>query len=211
MPTDADLELQLVEQIGLDRLSQRGRPRQSLAVAYVRDLTAEDIVLAVEFPSGLSTMNDLSPLQRVEPKHHALAMALAKGMKQTEAGLAIGYTAVRVNQLTRDPLFKELMDYYVSQAEGRFLDAHERLGMLGLSAAEELQHRLDERAETLTTKEVREIAEMAFDRSTAPSKGLGVKGGAGANAPVQVNISFPAAVQSRDAVATIDLTPNREG
>jgi hypothetical protein len=197
-------ELRLVESLGLDTL-RRGRPRQQLTVEFVRELTAEDVagIGSGQLPAPVQ------PLARVEAKHHALARLLASGASQVEAALAIGYTPQRVHQLTEDELFVQVLDYYRTQAEARFLDAHERLGLLGLSAAGELQKRLDETPERLTTREVKDIAEFAFDRSTAPAKG-GPRGPGGGAAPVQVNISFPAQAPQGEG-AVLDLTANAEG
>jgi hypothetical protein len=176
-----------------------------LTVEFVRQLTQEDV-------SGLAKGQlpaPVQPLARVEAKHHALARLLASGASQVEAALAIGYTPQRVHMLTEDPLFCEVLEYYRTQAEARFLDAHERLGLLGLSAAGELQKRLDETPDRLTTREVKDIAEFAFDRSTAPAKG-GPRTGAGGAAPVQVNISFPSAPSGAEQGAVLDLQAERQ-
>lgn len=202
----ADNSMQLLESLGLDVLTKRAPRAAPLAMEYVRDLTAEDVSRAAELPA----LTEQSALRGVSTKHHTAAQLIASGEKQTAVAAMLGLSQSRLSTLcSQDPEFMQLVEYYRSQGEARYLNVHERLGALGMQAVDELQYRLENAPADVSTREVREILEAAMDRSIAPSK----KGGSSGNAApaagaVQVNISFPGA-DAATARPTIDIAANR--
>jgi hypothetical protein len=195
--------LALLEQLGLNALSKPGRRAVPLALEYVRDLTADDIERANN--GELAPIAEGLGLKAVSTKHHTVAQLLASGTKQIDAAFAVGMTPQHVSNLSRDPQFMELVEYYRAQGEAKYLNVHERLGQLGMATVDELTHRVENKPDTITTRELKEILEASMDRSIAPIKGNG-KGGAAPPSAVQVNISFPG--QDSASAKTIDLQAN---
>lgn len=106
-----------------------------------------------------------SPLKRLSDRHHALARALASGMKAGHAGLTVGYTASRVSILQADPAFKELLNFYREDTEANYRDLHERLGGLAYDAAEELAQRLEDDPDAVSVGQLMEITKLGADRT----------------------------------------------
>lgn len=142
--------------------SARGKRPQPAAVSYVRDLGPEDAELITNPPAlGSQTPS----LVRLRTAHHALARLLAEGVPAVQASAITGYSLSRITILQADPAFADLLSYYKGQVAEKYLDVHERLGVLGMTAVEELQERLEERPEEFKNRELMELAEMALDRS----------------------------------------------
>ncbi len=150
--------------IGSGRGSRRARPTHGvpLAIAKTRDLDDGDLAnILAPPPAGAQTPTVLE----LRHGHHTIARLLADGTKQVEISAITGYSQSRISILKGDPAFQELMAYYSTQKEAIYLDVHQRLGTLAITAVEELQQRLDEGPGKMTNREVKEIAEMALDRS----------------------------------------------
>lgn len=159
----------------------RGRRPSSALMEYVRDLRLSDIqALDSPVPLGIRTPQ----LTRIRNTHHALARALADGISQTEAGYITGYSPSRISILKQDPSFQELVEYYKTQAQAKYLDVHQRLATLGISTLEELQERLEHRPEGFANRELMEMAELCLDRSVTAKAAQ--PGGAG----IAISIKF---------------------
>lgn len=173
--------------------SARGRRRQGAVPHYVRDLQESDLYQIHQPPEvGASAQ----PLRALRERHHAIARLVAEGRKGVEISAILGVSQTWLSTLKSDPAFVELVQYYASQKEAMYLDVHERLAMVGGTALAILQDRLDAEGEDMSTRELRELAEFAFDRSVAPAKGAGQAGGQTGGAPVTVQVNFvPAARQ----------------
>lgn len=199
---DAVLGVEDLEQIVLANVPPaRGRQAMPLAMDYSRDLVSDDIA-KLSLPLPVATAQP-GVVARLRHGHHALARLLAEGRKAVEISEITGYSQSRISILKSDPAFCELVEYYRGQVTEVYLDMHSRLATLGITAMQELQERLEDNPERLSTKEVREIMDTAFDRSIAPTKGAKFGGG---NAPaVAVNVTF---VKSQsESAPMIDVTP----
>jgi hypothetical protein len=165
--------------------SARGAaPKAPPDFTILRDLTEEDSVELLSPPPAGST----APLlKRVRTQHHHLARLIASGAKDVEAGAISGFSSSRVSILRRDPAFAELVEYYRSQAEQKFLDVHERLASVGMAVVEEIHERLEEDPAQFSPKELVLIGEFTLDRSSAPPKS---KMGGASGALPQISISF---------------------
>lgn len=159
------------------------------------------------WPIGELTLADLkndAPLPKegavvkLRTTHHAIARLLAEGRKHVEVAAITGYTQNRISVLLADPTFKELVEFYREQVSGKYLDVHERLATLGVTATEILQERLETDADDVPYGVLIKVAEMAFDRSVAPKKDQGTAGGG--NAP-SISINF---VKNEPQSITID-------
>ena len=195
---------------GLGRLPPRVRTEAPVALSYVRDITLDDLARLMTEPREPAPVTQLQSLRAT---HHSLARCLATGMSHADAAATTGHSISRVAFLTSsDRGFIELVEHYKGIKQEEFVDAQKRLASLGLAAQEILQERLEESPEAFTNKELREVAEFAFDRSIAPSKGAGA--GRGQANPVNIAVSFvsPRApeVEARAESPMIDLKPERE-
>lgn len=184
--------------------SMRGgrKPAAPLSVVYVRDLGMEDLPKLIDPEQGPGA----PPLVRLRNTHHHLARLLASG-ETIQACMAItGYSQSRISILQSDPAFKELLAFYAQETQKVYLNVHERLARFGTDALETLQERLDEAPDQFTNRELKELAEMALDRSVAPPKGQS-QGQVG-SAPVSVNfvVKFKE-VSGGEALPLLDLTP----
>ncbi len=168
--------------------SGRGRKAKPLDISYVRDLGEGDLDLIMN-PPPLGV--EIKPRARMKNSHHQLARLLAEGRRPQECSAILGHAPSTISSLQGDPAFKELVSYYEAQVREVFLDVHQRLANLGMDVIEELQERVIEAPGDFSPKELREIAEMALDRSVAPPK-AGAKGGPTGAGMVQLNVQFVA-------------------
>lgn len=203
--------------LGIDQFAKRGpgRPRTKppLIVTYLRDLTPADLVVLDNAPPAADSVTPYSSISKIRYSHHMMARLVALGKRDAEVAAITGHA---INSITRlrnyDPAFKELVAHYAAIKDEQFVDASARLAVLGTTAVEELQERLEEKPAAFTVRELKEVAEMAFDRSVAPARGKGPAGGGQGNSqPVNVNVTFvsPRVPQLEDQ-AIIDVTPQQQ-
>jgi hypothetical protein len=162
--------------IGSARGSRKGRPTHGavLSMARARVLDEGDLP-AILNPEVVGSQTPT--VLELRHGHHTIARLLADGTKQVEISAITGYSQSRISILKGDPAFQELIEYYKTQKEAIYLDVHQRLGTLAITAVEELQQRMDEQPGRISNKEVREIAEMALDRSLTKGVVPGRPGG----------------------------------
>lgn len=144
--------------INIPRL--RGRATRPVDAEVVRPLTEADIAM-------LGTEMGAKPpaLKRLSDRHHALARALASGMSESDAALIVGISGSRVSILKADPTFQELVRFYRSGVQEQFRDLHARLAGLSMDAADELQERLEETPESISTGQLMDIVKLGADRT----------------------------------------------
>lgn len=147
-----------------------------VVVGPSRELDKADLAMR----SG-GAVSQPSSLQKLHARHHALARALAQGMRPGVAGAIYGYSASRVSILQSDPSFRDLVQHYIDE-EG--LDAkriNERLEIITQLALDELMERFETEPEKLTVRELERLAAMGADRT-----GHGPK----ATTETNINIGF---------------------
>jgi hypothetical protein len=106
-----------------------------------------------------------SPLQRLRSRHHALAKALAEGMRPGIAAATFGYSASRVSILQNDPAFKELLVHYSKEKDHDYARVHERLTNLSVDALDEIAERLEDRPGEISTSQLTAIVKLTADRT----------------------------------------------
>jgi len=157
------------------------RKAQELEAVVVKELAPEDLKLI----SAAEPIGAVTPyVAKLRYSHHKLARLLASGVSQTEASYITGYSISRISILKNDPAFGELLSYYASITEEKFIDVQERLASLGLSTIDELQDRLESDPTVFSNKALMELAELTLDRSV--SRGAVQKPGAA----VAVHVNF---------------------
>jgi len=127
---------------------------------FVRELNEADLVL-LDAPRGVQSR----PIAKLRDSHHALARALAAGMKPGEASLITGYSPSRISVLQNDPSFKELLEFYRQSQDAAYANLHDRMATLSLDAIAELRERLDERPEEFTPGALLEMVKTLADRT----------------------------------------------
>jgi hypothetical protein len=200
-PTTELLDQIAVEISQLDVPRGRGRPGAEILLAFDRELGEADLVAAAGPKTGHLQAN---PIKALRDHHHQLARLLASGVPNVEAAAITGYSQSRISILKGDPSFRELLAYYRELKKEIFVDAQQRLAHLGLSAAAELQERLEDAPKSFSHRELNEIMRDTLDRSgqvANPRSGALAPGGA---APVSLTVNF---VRSPNANAP---KPNRE-
>lgn len=172
--------------------------------SLVRELDLDDLPLLMD-SGALTPAVALRPLAQARSAHHLLAQLAAEGKSNIEIGLITGYTPEYVSGLRRDPTFRELLAHYMTEREKVFVDALERMKLLGVNSLEELQSRLIEDPGKFRNSELLAIADLML------VKGAKMGGaGSGSNAPsVGITVNF---IPSSGGVTppTLDITPNGE-
>lgn len=131
-----------------------------LAAAVSRELSLEDLILLETTPLGSKP----PAIQKIRAIHHAAARLLAVGTKSRDVAIATGLCESRISILQCDPAFAELVSFYSAREDQRFEDVQERARILGLSALEELQERLEESPKEIPSKILVSIMTASLDR-----------------------------------------------
>jgi hypothetical protein len=172
----------------------RGRAAKPLNAVATRDLRESDLAL-------LSSERGIKPpaIKELRDRHHALARALASGMRDSDASAITGYSPSRISILKADPAFADLLQSYQENSSAVHADFVDRATVLGLTVVNELQDRLetDEVAE-MTPAQLLEIGKFAADRAGfAP-----VNRSVNLNANVDISRSIDAARRRLTALPT---------
>lgn len=144
----------------LDLPSLIGRRPVARSAVEVRQLTDADLAM-------LSTERGIAPkeLKRLGDAHHALARALASGMKPAEASILTGYTVSRISVLRTSPQFQDLVEFYSAHQTDVYADVQARMQNLSLDALETLRTRLEEEPEEFGSAMLLEIVKTLADRT----------------------------------------------
>lgn len=139
-----------------------GRARREITATVVRPLIEADLAL-LNTEKGSSS----NPIKRLSDRHHALARAIASGIKDGEAAIRCGYTASRVSILKSDPAFSELIEFYRADVDKEYLDQHGMLASISKTAMLNLQDRLEDEPEKLSVGQLIELTKLGADRTGA--------------------------------------------
>lgn len=142
----------------------RGKRPKNISATVTRLLQESDLHALASLQEG-SLGAESRPLMKIRHSHHTLARLLADGMPAVQASAITGYSQSYISIIQADPAFKATIDYYREQKSEIYFDLHERLKALGIDAVEEIQSRLAENPDNLTTRELKELAEMVLDRT----------------------------------------------
>jgi hypothetical protein len=204
-----------------DILPARGRATsQALMLEVIRPLTATDLIEAASLPA---VKLGPPPLKTIRAVHQKAARLVASGRSDLEVSIAVGRGVQRIRDLKVDPSFKELVALYQKELDSTLADEIERGAVAEAEIAEltseEIIRRLedDEYIRTLPMSELRQLHQMAADRSIAPPK----QAQPPASAPVEITFNIagrglrPPAEPKRDvlvieAAATPDANSDLE-
>ena len=145
--------------LGLN-LSLNGRKPKELTVDFARELVPEDLEV---FAKERGT--EAVPVKALRERHHALARAVATGIKDGDAALMVGYTQSRLSILKTDPAFKELVAFYRKGVNEAYYGMHEALAGISKDAVTVLSERLEEDPEEFTVGQLADLVKMGADRT----------------------------------------------
>lgn len=187
-----------------------GPPAVHEPTEIVREITSDDLpVLADQLVTkSWSAPRPTNQISVLRTSHHMLAQLVATGMATSEAAFLCGRSVSSVNSLCEDdPAFRELLAYYREQQTERDFNAYDRLVMLGATAMDVLQERIEQNPERFGNTELIKVIESTMDRSAAPAKGGGLLAQRGAQTGgLNVSINFVAPDGTAQAVpSTIEL------
>lgn len=159
-----------------------GRASKALIAEMGRDLRESDLSLLTQ-ERGIQAPQ----IKKLRDRHHALARALAAGMRDHEASAITGYSISRISILKSDPTFQDLLSGYTEASAEVFADFVTRASGLALEAVNELHERLEEEPDSFTHAQLLEVVKTTADRS--------------GNAPVQRSVAINANVDLGDRLA----------
>lgn len=121
----------------------------------IRPLEAEEINL----PAKPQT------LAKLTHRHHTLAKCIVSGLSLKESCIISGFKEERAYGLKKDPMFKDLLNFYTQRKQEYFTDTFEKLADLTSSAVDTLRDRIDNTPDKISTKDLISILTSAADRS----------------------------------------------
>lgn len=114
-------------------------------------------------------------VQRLRAAHHKIARLLAAGTKQTEIATLCAVTPATVQNLSKDPAFQSLVQFYAEREDARFDDVRGKLKDLSYDAVAELHDRVVGAPDELSDKALLDIAQLGLDRTGhGPSSNVNV-------------------------------------
>jgi hypothetical protein len=194
MPLIDDIDLDLCE---LPRVGP-GRQASEISAEFVRELTEADLL------SPVAQTQFAPSIKKIRDSHHALARVLATGSSEAEASLITGYSPSRISILKADPQFQDLLEFYRNQAKEVTADFRARMALTGMTALAELQERLEEEPEKISTALMKDIVKDLADR-TGHAPNSGSKPGVNVNINLSDNMANARArVEAFKAQRTIE-------
>lgn len=191
MPNGLDLDL--------SQPRTRGRAAKPCTVMAERDLTETDMA-ALEIEQGVQVYE---PIAKLRERHHTCARLMAQGASGAQITAVTGYSPPTLSRLRKDPTFIELLAHYAEQVDDAVADTHARLSGLSLQAISELQDRLDDEPEDISTPQLLDILKVSADRS-----GHGPEHKSTQNLNVNIGLAERlAAATQRAQNRIIDITP----
>lgn len=185
-----------------------GRGRQGVAVdidvQVVRSLTHDDLEHITQ--PGTAVLNPGPSIQNLRHSHHRLAEQIAKGLTLEEISLSTGYSPSYISTIKRSPAFADLVAYYESQKQTVFVDAMERLRVLGLDATEALQAKLDDPAVDWSKRELMELVELTLQPGAKAQGRAQGQAAQGQGASLSLEVKFVGARPRDDQVVEASFT-----
>lgn len=154
-------------------LSPRTRGRRALRV--------EAEILGPISPADLALLDaprasEPPKIARLHDRHHALARALASGMRPYEASAITGYDPSRISILQRDPSFQDLVEDYRVKNDAAQASFVERASLVAVTALSRLADRLEDDEDPMSDSTLIEVVKLTADRT--------------GHAPVQKNLNL---------------------
>lgn len=128
-----------------------------------RALTSSDLAL-LEEPRGIKPVQ----IKKIRDSHHLLARLVAMGGSLNEISVRTGYSISRISILRSDPTFAELVAFYRKHVEAVrdevTRDFYQQLTALHGDIVDELQDRIHDEPELISTDSLLDMAKFTADR-----------------------------------------------
>ena len=128
----------------------------------LRELSIEDLATPKARPNGT--------IDRLRGLHHAQARLIAAGKTPGQVSSMLGTSRTVMDQLTVDPAFQELVEYYKDQGTVVWLENEAKAAVVGRLAMDILQEKLETEGTRLSVRELKEVATDFGDRSDYAKK-----------------------------------------
>lgn len=146
----------------MSEFKTKGRKLSSLELEILGPIEPQDLIAREE--GGLPT-SEAPTIAKLRGIHHEIAQLLAQGLSETEVSAITSYSLSRISILKRDPSFKDLVAFYQKQKTEQFADVQKRLATLSLDAIGEIQERLAEKPDSISTSQLIELSKVTLDRT----------------------------------------------
>lgn len=146
----------------MSEFKTKGRKLSALELEILGPIESQDLIAREE--GGLPT-SEAPTIAKLRGIHHEIAQLLAQGLSETEVSAITSYSLSRISILKRDPSFKDLVAFYQKQKTEQFADVQKRLATLSLDAIGEIQERLAEKPDSISTSQLIELSKVTLDRA----------------------------------------------
>lgn len=146
----------------MSEFKTKGRKLSALELEILGPIEPQDLIAREE--GGLPT-SEAPTIAKLRGIHHEIAQLLAQGLSETEVSAITSYSLSRISTLKRDPSFKDLVAFYQKQKTEQFTDVQKRLATLSLDAIGEIQERLAEKPDSISTSQLIELSKVTLDRA----------------------------------------------
>lgn len=146
----------------MSEFKTKGRKLSALELEILGPIEPQDLITREE--GGLPT-SEAPTIAKLRGIHHEIAQLLAQGLSETEVSAITSYSLSRISTLKRDPSFKDLVAFYQKQKTEQFADVQKRLATLSLDAIGEIQERLAEKPDSISTSQLIELSKVTLDRA----------------------------------------------
>ena len=146
----------------MSEFKTKGRKLSALELEILGPIEPQDLIAREE--GGLPT-SEAPTIAKLRGIHHEIAQLLAQGLSETEVSAITSYSLSRISILKRDPSFKDLVAFYQKQKTEQFVDVQKRLATLSLDAIGEIQERLAEKPDSISTSQLIELSKVTLDRA----------------------------------------------
>lgn len=146
----------------MSEFKTKGRKLSALELEILGPIEPQDLIAREE--GGLPT-SEVPTIAKLRGIHHEIAQLLAQGLSETEVSAITSYSLSRISILKRDPSFKDLVAFYQKQKTEQFADVQKRLATLSLDAIGEIQERLAEKPDSISTSQLIELSKVTLDRA----------------------------------------------
>lgn len=146
--------------LGLNIEKLMGEPVAAAQVTVLKALSRDDLE-ALDAPAAIGNYQPA----KISERHHALARAIASGMKDLEAAALVGYSKQMVVILRQSPAFLELIELYSREVDLEFSELTAQFAGLTKDAIGTLRDRLEQNPEDFSNKMLLEIGTKMGDRA----------------------------------------------
>ena len=143
----------------------RNKPAKPVTILGIRDLSREDLSILGEVRAKTPVV------KRFRDSHHRIARMFAAGLRTQEVHARSGYSYARIQSLSSDPTFQELIATYREKVVESYVETideyHETLVSNMLKVERMVADKLDDAidsGETLPTRDLISIGRDAADR-----------------------------------------------